>query len=166
MDHILLCTWPTDDRFSFFNNCECSHLKLGSTIRFPNISCIFFLTLFFFLILIFLNDVLENSGRVYLLLRVWGKGPFFLKKDSTICQLQQVLTQEHIGKSIVHKPGTGSYYKSPRTPGDLSSPCVCAEHQGCSPRGSAFSFLLFHSVKIKVLWNTQGSSSTALPAMG
>lgn len=54
----------------FLTNCECSHLKLGSTIRFPNISCIFFPQTLFFLILIFLNDVLENSGRVYLLLRV------------------------------------------------------------------------------------------------
>lgn len=29
----------------FLTNCECSHLKLGSTIRFPNISCIFSLRL-------------------------------------------------------------------------------------------------------------------------
>ena len=65
-----------------------------------------------------------------------------------------------------HTPGSGSRYSSAGTGGDLSSSHVWAKHQSCAPQASPFCFPLFHSAKIKVLWNTQGSPLTTLPAMG
>lgn len=58
---------------------------------------------------------------------------------------------------IVHSGGTGA---------DLSPSRVWAKHQSCAPSWAAACFLLFHSAEIKVLWNTEGSSSTAGPVMG
>lgn len=52
------------------------------------------------------------------------------------------------------------------TGADLSPSRVWAKHQSCAPSWAAACFLLFHSAEIKVLWNTEGSSSTAGPVMG